>query len=215
MQKFQPVRGTKDLLPEKFAIYKHITQAAEKLGSLYGYKSISTPIIEHSGVFDRTLGECSDVISKEMYKFLDRGGDYLCLRPEFTAGIMRCFIHHGELRHNLPLKFLSYGPLFRYDRPQAGRQRQFHQVNFEYIGGNGALADAETIKLCSDFFRELEIQDTVTLHLNSLGCTESRASYTKGLVEYFQDNRVCKQPKLKLRVVQRVFVLLIILLNFF
>ncbi len=188
MNKLQPVRGTKDLLPENFKIHQYIINSAQKVGELYGYSPMSTPIIEYAQVFDRTLGQTSDVISKEMYSFLDKSNETIALRPEFTAGIMRSVIH-GSLLHHLPVKFFSYGPLFRYDRPQAGRQRQFHQVNFEYIGASGAYSDAETIKLAFDLLAALEISDQVTLEINSLGCHESRLIYEKKLLEYFNDHK--------------------------
>ncbi|WPY00494.1 Histidine--tRNA ligase [Candidatus Trichorickettsia mobilis] len=188
MNKLQPVRGTKDLLPENFKIHQYIINVAQMIGELYGYSAMSTPIIEYAQVFDRTLGQTSDVISKEMYSFLDKSNETIALRPEFTAGIMRSIIH-GSLLHNLPVKFFSYGPLFRYDRPQAGRQRQFHQVNFEYIGASGAYSDAETIKLAFDLLVALEISDQVTLEINSLGCHESRLMYEKKLFEYFNDHK--------------------------
>jgi len=184
--KLQPLRGMKDLLPEEFAVQDYIINKARIAGELYGYSPMSTPIMEYTKVFDRTLGETSDVISKEMYSFPDKSNNSISLRPEFTAGIIRAFISNG-LHHNLPLKFFSHGPVFRYDRPMAARQRQFHQLNFEYIGGAGAYADAETIKLACDIFKALEIEGNVALEVNSLGCLESRNSYQKKLIEYFSN----------------------------
>jgi histidyl-tRNA synthetase len=182
--KLQPVRGMKDLLPEDFKHQQEIIDISKKVGTRYGYESISTPIIEQTGVFTRTLGDNSDVVSKEMYSFDDRGGDSVTLRPEFTASIVRAFISNS-LSHNLPLRYFSSGPLFRYDRPQAGRQRQFHQINFEYLGADGPLADAETIKLAMDIFDELGIGKDFQLDLNSLGSNDSRARYMEALREYF------------------------------
>lgn len=189
MNKLQPLRGMKDLLPENFRIHEYIISVAKNIGQLYGYSPMSTPIVEYSKVFDRTLGDTSDIINKEIYSFHDKSGDSIALRPEFTAGVMRSFISHGELAHNLPLKFFSYGPVFRYDRPQAGRQREFNQLNFEYIGAKGPHSDAETIKLAIDILSTLEIINNVTLEINSLGCAESRVMYQAQLVEYFNANK--------------------------
>lgn len=184
--KLQSLRGMKDLLPEDYLIHDYIINTAKHIGGLYGYQAISTPIIEYTKVFDRTLGETSDVISKEIYSFLDKSGNHISLRPEFTAGIIRAFISNN-LQQTLPIKFFSNGPVFRYDRPQAGRQRQFHQINFEYIGGEGPSTDAETIKLALDILQALEIDQNTTLEINSLGCTTTRAVYQQKLVEYFND----------------------------
>jgi len=182
----QTLRGTKDLLPKEFAVHDHIINKAKNIGKLYGYLPMSTPIIEYTKVFDRSLGETSDVISKEIYSFLDKSDNSIALRPEFTAGIIRAFISNG-LHHNLPLKFFSYGPIFRYDRPMAARQRQFHQLNFEYIGAEGVYADAETIKLAYDILKALGLNDNITLEVSSLGSMESRAKYQEKLVEYFSN----------------------------
>jgi histidyl-tRNA synthetase len=184
--KLQQLRGTKDLLPEAFRVHDYIIKTAQKIGELYGYAPMSTPIIEYTKVFDRTLGDTSDVVSKEMYSFLDKSNDSISLRPEFTAGIIRSFISNS-LHDKLPLKFLSSGPVFRYDRPQAGRQRQFHQFNFEYIGADSPYSDAETIKLASDILGALELKDNVRLEINSLGCSESRNIYQQKIFTYFND----------------------------
>jgi histidyl-tRNA synthetase len=177
----------RDLLPKDHLIHQHINSVARSIGKLYGYEEVSTPILEYTKVFDRTLGDTSDVVSKEMYSFLDKSNDSIALRPEFTASIMRAYISNS-LTHDLPLKYFSSGPLFRYDRPQAGRQRQFHQFNFENIGDATPYSDAEIIKLASHILTELEIIDDVTLELNSLGCMESRNSYEQALVKYFREH---------------------------
>lgn len=181
--KIQPVRGTKDLLPEEFNKHEYIIQIARNIGKLYGFEGLSTPIFEFSHIFSRSLGETSDVVHKEMYSFDDRGGESLTLRPEFTAGVVRAFISNG-LQQKLPGKYFSTGPLFRYERPQAGRQRQFHQINFEYFGADLPTSDAETIKLACDILSKLDILKDVKLELNSLGCFESRANYRNLLVNY-------------------------------
>lgn len=179
----QPIRGMKDLMPEDCRTHNFIKDTSKQIGELYGFAEASTPILEHTEVFDRTLGETSDVVSKEIYNFADRKGRNLALRPEFTAGTMRAVISNG-LTNKLPQKLFSSGPVFRYDRPQEGRQRQFHQINFEHIGAGGAFSDAEIIKLAAHILETLGIND-VTLELNSLGCKESRAKYQEALVEYF------------------------------
>lgn len=186
--KLQPLRGTKDLLPEDFKKHEYIINIAGKIGELYGYEPMSTPIVEYANIFDRTLGDSSDIINKEMYSFLDKSNENIALRPEFTAGVVRAFISNS-LTHNLPLKFFSHGPVFRYDRPQAGRQRQFHQINFEYLGAEGTYTDAETIKLASDILATLKINNQVVLELNSLGCNESRQLYRQQLIAYFNDHK--------------------------
>lgn len=183
--KLQPLRGMKDLLPRDHLVHRHIIETARTIGSLYGYEEVSTPILEYTKVFDRTLGDTSDVVSKEMYSFLDKSNDSVALRPEFTAGIMRAFISNG-LQQDLPLKYFSAGPIFRYDRPQAGRQRQFHQFNFENIGNGTPYSDAETIKLASHILAELGVLADVTLEINSLGCYESRKNYEQALSDYFR-----------------------------
>ena len=183
-EKLQPLRGMKDLFCEDFALHNHIINIAQKISNLYCYEGASTPIVEYTRVFDRTLGETSDVVSKEMYSFLDRNAESIALRPEFTAGIMRAFISNG-LQQKLPLKLFSHGPVFRYDRPQAGRQRQFYQINYEHIGSNDPYSDAEIIKLAVHLLQELNIIEDITLEINSLGCKDSRFSYQEALTNYF------------------------------
>lgn len=184
-EKLQPLRGMKDLFGQDFANHDFIIETAKAISKLYGYEGASTPVLEYTKVFDRTLGDASDVVSKEMYSFLDKSDESVALRPEFTAGIMRAFISNG-LQQNLPLKLFSYGPLFRYDRPQAGRQRQFHQINCEYLGSNDPYSDAEVIKLAAHMLEELGILKSVTLEVNSLGCKNSRQNYQNALSEYFK-----------------------------
>ncbi|MCX4083675.1 histidine--tRNA ligase [Rickettsia hoogstraalii] len=198
-EKLQPLRGMKDLLLDDYKVHDYIINKARDVGVLYGYTQMSTPILEYSKVFNRSMGESSDVISKEIYSFLDKSNDSVALRPEFTAGIIRSFISTG-LQHKLPLKFFSTGPVFRYDRPQAGRQRQFHQLNYEYIGAKGAITDAETLKLAVDILKVLEIEQDTILELNSLGCSESRSVYQQKLVEYLNDfkDQLSEESKVRL-----------------
>ncbi len=180
----QPVRGTHDILPEEARIRRFIVNQAMQIAERYGYGEISTPIFEFSEVFHRTLGDSSDVVSKETYTFEDRGGESITLRPEFTAGVVRAFLSNG-LQQNLPCRFAYHGPAFRYERPQKGRQRQFHQLGMECIGVADPLADVESIALAWDILGALGLQNSVTLELNSLGDKESREAYRTALVKYF------------------------------
>lgn len=178
----QSVRGTHDLLPEECAKHLKIVEIARNLSSRYGFFEMSTPIFEFSKVFQKTLGESSDIVNKEMYTFKDRGDEDLTLRPEGTAGIARAFISEG-LSQRIPLKVFYQGPMFRYERPQKGRQRQFHQIGIELIGVATAQADIECITLAHQLLSDLEIEGAV-LEINSIGDQESRAAYKELLVNY-------------------------------
>ena len=180
--KLQPVRGTHDILPDDFEKFHWFVEDARQLATLYGFREMATPIFEQTEVFSRSMGESSDVVSKEMFTFETRGGESVTLRPEFTAGIARAFISNG-MQQNLPLKLFSTGPLFRYERPQKGRQRQFHQVNFEWLGDDSWMADVEVIALAATLLYGLSKQNC-TLHINSLGDVESRNNYRNALVAY-------------------------------
>ncbi|MEE8276248.1 MAG: histidine--tRNA ligase [Alphaproteobacteria bacterium] len=188
MAKLQPVRGTRDLLPEDVRRHRHVVETARKIAGRYGFDEISPPIIEFSEVFRRTLGDTSDIVTKEMYTFTDRSGEEITLRPEATAGIARAFIS-GGLSQQLPLKYFCSGPMFRYERPQKGRLRQFHQVDVEILGVAEALADIEIVALASQFLGALGVQQRTTLELNSLGDTASRDAYRNVLIEYFDQRR--------------------------
>ena len=185
-QKLQPARGTQDLLPETSRAFRKIDEVAYQTASLYGYAEIETPIFEFSDVFHRTLGESSDMVSKETYTFLDRGGESLTLRPEGTAGIARAFISNG-MAQNLPLKFYYSGPMFRYERPQKGRYRQFHQIGVECLGLESPSADVECLTLGYDLLHQLGLADRVKLEINSLGDPESRKTHRDLLVSYLKD----------------------------
>ncbi len=180
--KLQPVRGTHDILPDEFEKFSAVTGAARELATLHGFREMATPIFEMTEVFSRSMGETSDVVSKEMFSFETRGGESVCLRPEFTAGTARAFISNG-MQQNLPLKLFSTGAVFRYERPQKGRQRQFHQVNFEWLGDAGWQADAEIILLAGHLLSMLS-EEKFTLHINTLGDTDSREKYRAALVAY-------------------------------
>ncbi|MDA1090290.1 MAG: histidine--tRNA ligase [Proteobacteria bacterium] len=188
MSDLQPPRGTRDILPEDHRRHRHVTETAFAIAALYGYGEISTPIFEATEVFSRTLGETSDVVTKEMYTFDDRKGRSTTLRPEGTAGVARAFIS-GLRSEPLPLKLFYRGPMFRYERPQKGRQRQFHQFGVELLGVEDPLGDVETITLGAHILGDLGVMDDVTLQLNTLGDAESREAYRSTLVEYLQDFR--------------------------
>ncbi|MDB2415011.1 histidine--tRNA ligase [Rickettsiales bacterium] len=200
-KKLQPVRGTKDLLASEYRLFDHITQAAKRVCGYYGFEQIATPIFEFTDVFKRTLGEDSDVVGKEMYNFEDRNGESMTLRPEFTAGIARAFISNG-LQQNIPLKLFSTGPVFRYERPQKGRQRQFHQVNFELLGVDNPIADVEVIAMGRQLVDELGVGEHIKLEINSLGDAESRKNYREALVKYFSsyEAKLSEDSKRRLKI---------------
>lgn len=169
----QPVRGTHDILPEEADRRRFITGLARRRAALYGYREMATPVFEFSEVFHRTLGETSDVIGKETYSFEDRGGESLTLRPEFTAAVVRAFLSNG-MQQELPCKFFYHGPAFRYERPQKGRQRQFHQFGVEMLGVAEPQADVEMIALGWDILEHLGLREHITLQINTLGTSASR-----------------------------------------
>lgn len=188
MAKLQPVRGTHDLLPEDARRHRHIIETGLTIAARYGFGEIVTPIFEFTEVFKRTLGEASDVVSKEMYTFTDRGGEELTLRPEATASVCRALIT-GGLTQSLPAKFYCHGPMFRYERPQKGRMRQFHQIDIELLGASEPQADIEVIACGADILDALGVLDRTVLELNTLGDTVSRRAYRAALVEYFSGHR--------------------------
>ncbi|MBF0891195.1 histidine--tRNA ligase [Gluconobacter sp. LMG 1744] len=187
MSGLQPPRGTHDLIGETMRRHHHVVETARRVLRTYGFEEWSTPIFEDTRVFSRTLGETSDVVSKEMYTFEDRGGESITLRPEGTAAICRALVTNG-LTQSLPQKVFYHGPMFRYERPQKGRYRQFHQIGAELIGAESSLRDAETIAMAQDILRELGLGDHVTLELNTLGDLASRQAWREALVAYFRDH---------------------------
>ncbi|MEW4468630.1 histidine--tRNA ligase [Parasphingorhabdus sp. JC815] len=184
----QPVRGTQDIFGEEQERFQHVVEVFERVRRLYGFKGVQMPVFEPTAVFARSLGETTDVVSKEMYSFEDRGGDSLTLRPEFTAGISRAFLTNGWQQH-VPLKISAHGPLFRYERPQKGRYRQFHQLDAEIIGAGEAAADVDLLCFADQLLSELGISEGVTLQLNTLGDAASRNAWREALVEHFQAHR--------------------------
>ena len=188
MAALQPVRGTRDLIGEEQRRYAHVVDTARRVAGLYGLQEWQTPVFEDTRVFARSLGDTSDVVSKEMYSFEDRGGDSLTLRPEGTAGICRALVTNG-LTQSLPQKVFYAGPMFRYERPQKGRYRQFHQIGAELIGTAEPLADAEVIACGWAILQALGVSGGTVLELNTLGDGESRAAYRSALVAYFSASR--------------------------
>lgn len=185
MPALQPARGTHDLIGDEARRHAYIINVARRVKARYGYEEWSTPIFEDTRVFSRTLGDSSDVVTKEMYAFEDRGGESLTLRPEGTAAICRALVSNG-LTQKLPQRVFYTGPMFRYERPQKGRFRQFHQIGAEYLGSNDPLVDAETISMAQMILTELELEKDVTLQINTLGDFESRQNWRKALIDYFQ-----------------------------
>jgi histidyl-tRNA synthetase len=184
MPALQPARGTQDLLPEMARRHRRVSDTARALAELYGFAEIATPIFEFTEVFARPIGEHTDIVAKEMYTFTDRGGEEVTLRPENTAGVVRAVLSNG-LTQSTPLKFFYAGPMFRYERPQKGRFRQFHQIGVELLGVAQPQADIEVIALGQRILGALGIADKVVLELNTLGDPESRAAYRDALVAYF------------------------------
>ena len=180
-KKPQTVRGMNDILPEVAASWQHLETEVEAIIGAYGYQQVRLPLLEHTEVFRRSIGEVTDIVEKEMYTF-DDGGDSLTLRPEATASMVRAGITHG-LFHNQRQKLWTVGPMFRRERPQAGRYRQFHQFDVEAMGYEGPDVDAELIIMCARMWQRLGI-DQIRLEINSLGIPESRAGYRDALVEY-------------------------------
>jgi len=183
----KPVRGTHDILPAENRRHRIVVETARRVAAHYGYAEMSMPIFEFTEVFQRTLGDTSDIVTKEMYTFADRSGDSLTLRPEGTAGVARAFLSNG-LAQDLPLKVFCQGPMFRYERPQKGRLRQFHQIDVELLGVAEVLGDVEVIALGADVLDSLGLKDKVTLELNTLGDQESRYAYRTTLVDYLGDH---------------------------
>jgi histidyl-tRNA synthetase len=184
----QPVRGTQSLLGEEADRMHAVTAAFDRVRRLYGFKRVEVPVIEPTAVFARTIGETTDVVSKEMYTFEDRGGDSITLRPEFTAGIARAYLSEGWQQF-APLKVATQGPAFRYERPQKGRFRQFHQLDAEIIGAAEPQADVEILSFADQLLRELGIADGITLELNTLGDPATRDAWRAALIEYFAAHR--------------------------
>lgn len=184
-ERIQAVRGMNDVLPEHSAAWRSIERAfAETLG-IYGYQEIRFPLLENTRLFKRSIGEVTDIVEKEMYTFDDLNGDSLTLRPEGTAGCLRACLEHGLL-HNQQQKLWYYGPMFRHEKPQKGRYRQFNQLGVEVFGIAGTAIELELILICQRFWRALGISDSVQLQVNTLGTLAERQTYRQTLIEYFK-----------------------------
>jgi histidyl-tRNA synthetase len=184
----RPIRGTQDIFGPEAEAFAHVVETFERVRKLYRFRRVEMPVFEKTEVFSRSLGETTDVVSKEMYSFEDRGGESLTLRPEFTAGIARAYLTDGWQQY-APLKVATHGPLFRYERPQKGRYRQFHQLDAEIIGAAEPQADVELLAMADQLLKELGISEGVTLQLNTLGDADSREGWRAALVSYFRAHR--------------------------
>lgn len=182
------VRGTQDIFGDEQRRFARVVDAFDRVRKLYCFGRVELPVFEATAVFARSLGETTDVVSKEMYSFEDRGGDSLTLRPEFTAGIARAYLTEGWQQY-APLKLVTHGPVFRYERPQKGRYRQFHQIDAEILGAAEPAADVELLAFADQLLHELGIADGVTLQLNTLGDAETRDAWRAALVEHFEAHR--------------------------
>ncbi len=182
---YQTPRGTQDILPADRPYWRYITDEMHAVAALFGYQQIDTPIFEETGLFVRGIGEGTDIVDKEMYSFQDKGGAEITLRPEFTAGVMRAYIEHGMHVWPQPVKLYAIGPIFRYERPQAGRYRQHHQFNVEAVGELDPAVDLEIMSLVWTLLPRLGYRG-LNFQLNSTGCPKCRPAYRAALVEYFQ-----------------------------
>ena len=197
-----PVKGTHDIIADEANLYTMIENTAMGIASLYGYKEIRTPVIEHTPLFLRSVGESSDIVNKEMYTFEDKGGRSVTLRPELTAGVMRSIVTNKLYANSdLPLKYCYVGPCFRYERPQAGRYRQFNQFGVEAVGAPSIYQDAEVISIGHRLLNTIGLENVKVL-INSLGDEESRKAYKEALREYFSKHidKMCPDCKRRLEV---------------
>src|SRR4051795_5158611 len=184
----RPIRGTQDIFGPEAEAFAFVVETFERVRKLYRFRRVEMPVFEKTEVFSRSLGETTDVVSKEMYSFEDRGGDSLTLRSEFTAGIARAYLSEGW-QQLAPVKLATHGPAFRYERPQKGRYRQFHQLDAEIIGAGEPAADVELIAMGAQLLDELGIGGRVELKLNTLGDPATRDSWRAALVDYFRGHR--------------------------
>ena len=197
---FARLRGMKDILPDEYKYWNLVIKKATELAKIYSFIRMETPILEAQELYERATGKSSDIVTKEMFTFIDKNGDKVALRPEATPGIARAYIEHGMFNLPQPIKIFWFGPVFRHDKPQAGRFRQFSQINLETIGEASPVADAELIIVAYNFFRELQIE--VVVQVNSLGCPQCRPAYLAKLEEYYSQRgkraRLCQECKKRL-----------------
>lgn len=192
-------KGTKDLMPKETALFRYLENEFLKVASSYGYNEIMTPVIEHTELFSRGVGSGTDIVQKEMYTFKDLGGRSISLRPEGTAGVARAYVQSGELSKAKPVKYSYVSSCFRYEKPQSGRQRMFHQLGIECFGSKEVQADAEVIMLASDFLNNICLKE-ITLKINSIGCNKCREKYKEALVKYYESvsENLCETCKIRL-----------------
>ncbi len=184
---YQAVRGTKDILPEEIGLWQYLESSAREIFHLFNYKEIRTPVFEETTLFARSIGDETDIVGKEMYTFMDKGERSLTLRPEGTAGVVRSYLENKLYASGQLQKLYYVGPMFRYERPQAGRQRQFHQLGVEAIGSDDPRLDAESIALCLALFTQWGLKD-LSVQLNSVGCAICRPDYQNGLKNFLKDH---------------------------
>ncbi|MCK4274345.1 MAG: histidine--tRNA ligase [Dehalococcoidales bacterium] len=196
---YQAVRGTSDILPAEQPYWRYVEQAVADISRLYGYQRIDTPVFEDTSLFSRSTGEYTDIVQKEMYTFDDRGGNSLTLKPEGTPAVCRAYIQHGLRNLPQPVKLYYISPIFRYDRPQAGRYRQHYQFGYEAIGEADPAIDAEVIDMAWQFYKSLGLAQ-ISLQLNSIGCKTCRPGYLSALKDYYTGhiNGLCSDCKIRL-----------------
>ncbi|PLX21589.1 histidine--tRNA ligase [Candidatus Parcubacteria bacterium] len=199
-KKFSRLKGFKDINFDEYKYVDLVTKKAVDLATTYGFKRFETPVLESEALYEKAAGKTSDMVSKEMYTFLDKGGDKVSVRPEITPGIVRAYNEHGMLNLPQPVKTLSIGPLLRYEKPQSGRLRQHNQFNLEVIGEASPVADAQLMIIAYNFFKELQID--IQIQINSIGCKECRADYVKKLVAFYKERgkrtKLCNDCKKRL-----------------
>jgi len=199
--KYQTPRGMSDILPEDWPFFEKILRVVEEIAKFYGFKRIETPILEERALFERGVGLSTDIVQKEMFNLRTKGGDYLSLRPEGTAPVVRAYFQHGFKELPQPVKLWYFGPFFRYERPQAGRKRQFWQFGFEVLGEANPALDAQIIQMCLSVLKELKIEN-LTLRINSIGNSFCRPYYKKSLVSYLKKRFAGLCPDCKRRLKQ-------------
>ena len=200
MPPIKAVRGVRDILPTEVERWQRVEAAGRRVFEAYGYREIRLPLFERTELFARGIGDETDIVKKEMYTFEDRSGDSLTLRPEATASVLRAYIEHGFHVQPKPVRLYTLGPMFRYERPQAGRYRQFHQANVEALGETHPALDAEMIAMLIDFFRALGLANRLELHINSIGDAGTRPAYLARLLEYLTPirDRLCDECQARL-----------------